>query len=169
MNIESVNERNAKGYSGKNKDEHKKSYSKAEIFILLSAAGLLLCLFSCQVKHIMNLAESDKAFNIEGVPLEHQAYIFDPCTLELSLINKDSSRNLSVLVNGTETAVFNKRNIILSLKEGDVVELDASGLVEAVTVQAVYTSENIKSLLGKEVNVFDGIVRFAVIEPIAGN
>jgi len=166
MDIDSVNRSNAKECGGREQAEHKKRYSNTEIIVLLFASGVVLCLILCQVKHIMDLAGSDEAFNIEGVPLEHQAYIFDPCTLDLSLVDKDSSRNLSVLVNGTEAAVFNESNVMLSLKAGDVVELDASGLIEAVTVRAANASDNIKSLVGKQVTVFDGIVRFAVIEPV---
>lgn len=169
MDIDSVNISNTKEYVDRDQDRHKKRHSMAEIIVLLFAFCLVLCLILCQVKHSMDLAGSDEAFNIEGVPLEFQAYIFEPCTLELSLVNKDNSRNLSVLVNGAEADMFNKENVELSLKAGDVVELDASGLIEAVTVKATNASENIKSLVGKKVTVFDGIVRFAVIEPITEN
>lgn len=172
MSFDSVKKCSANEYKDNNRaaaDKCKSSCKKIEAFVLLCAASIILCLILCQVKHVKALAGSEKAFNIEGVPLESQAYIFEPCILELSLMDKDSCTDLSVLVNGNEAAMFTERKIVLELKEGDVVELDASGLIEAVRVQATYASPNIKNLLDKKMTVFDGINRFAVIGPAKEN
>jgi len=93
----------------------------------------------------------------EGEPLTQEVYLYTPCKMELKLTNIDSCPELKVLVNGEEYARFYDKTVLLELKEGDVVELDASEILVIAEVQVSGVSENRKEHLGKNFVVSDGI------------
>jgi hypothetical protein len=100
----------------------------------------------------------------EGKQLKGEAWLFTPCKMELTLCSLNSCTDLAVLVNGEQRAVFMEKKVLLDLKQGDIVELDASALLTVADVQISSVSGNIKSLLGKTITVTDGICRVARIE-----
>lgn len=105
-------------------------------------------------------AEADSSF-YEGTPLMEEVYLYTPCKMELKLTNIESCPELKVIVNGAEFAGFSGKTVLLDLKNGDVVELDASGILVLANVQISGVSENIKEHLGKSFVVSDGITLIA--------
>ena len=80
---------------------------------------------------------------------------------ELKLDGMAGRPELKVLVNGAEAGNFSNGAVLLELKEGDVVELDASGLLVHTEVQISAVSRNLAHLLGRTVAADDGIVPVA--------
>ena len=105
-------------------------------------------------------------YNIEGEPLKEEVYLFVPCKMELKLTNIESCQDLKVLVNGVERESFTGKTVLLDLKDGDIVELDASYILVMANVQISAVSKNISGLLGKTVSVTDGIVLVARVKTI---
>lgn len=103
----------------------------------------------------------------DGEPLGSEAYVFVPCRLEMSLTNMDGCPELKILVNGEVVDSFQGKTVLLDLKDGDVVELDASEVLVLPAVQISAASRNIEYLLGKTVNAAGGIVPVATVK--AGN
>ena len=100
-------------------------------------------------------------YYVEGEPLGKEIYLFVPCRMELKLINIDNCPDLKILVNGIEKETFQNNNVLLELKDGDVVELDASSVLVLAKVQISAVSENIGSILGRVISVTDGITSVA--------
>jgi hypothetical protein len=96
---------------------------------------------------------------IDGVTLGSEAYLFGPCKMELKLKDPGYCPDLKVLVNGDEAGAFFTDTILLELKDGDVVELDASRLLVTAEVQITAVSSNIPELLGRSFEVAGGIVK----------
>ncbi len=100
----------------------------------------------------------------DGEPLGSEAYFFVPCRMELSLSNMDECPELKILVNGVIVDSFQGKSVLLDLKEGDVVELDASEVLVMPTVQISAASRNIEDLLGKKISAAKGIVPVATLK-----
>lgn len=98
---------------------------------------------------------------LDGVPLGDEAFLFETCRMELKLDGMAGRPELKVLVNGAEAGNFSNGAVLLELKEGDVVELDASGLLVHTEVQISAVSRNLAHLLGRTVAADDGIVPVA--------
>ncbi len=96
---------------------------------------------------------------LDGVSLGSEAYLYEPCKIELKLIDKEDCPELKVLVNGEEAGAFLSDTLLLELKEGDVVELDASELLIKAEVQVTAVSSNLSALLGKSFEVSGGIIK----------
>lgn len=99
----------------------------------------------------------------DGAVLGSEAYLFEPCKMELKLYNAEYCPELRVMVNGDEREAFWSDTILLELKKGDVVELDASKLLISADIQITAVSGNISELLGKSYTVSGGIVKVAIV------
>lgn len=99
----------------------------------------------------------------DGAALGSEAYLFEPCKMELKLNNIEYCPELKVMVNGDETEAFFNDTVLLELKEGDVIELDASMLLISADVQITAVTSNISELLGRTFSVSGGIVKVAVV------
>ena len=108
-------------------------------------------------------SSSEDQYYTEGEPLNQEAYLFTTCKMELRLINANSCPELKVLVNGSEYAAFDSDTVLVDLKDGDVVELDAGSVLIQASVRISAVSENIGGLLGKTIHAEDGIVPVAAI------
>lgn len=100
---------------------------------------------------------------IEGSPLSSEVYLYEPCKMELRLVNMGQCPDLKVLVNGEEEDFFIGKTVLLDLKDGDVVQLDGCNVPVQAQVQISAVSQNITGLLGKSVVVTDGIITVANI------
>jgi hypothetical protein len=96
---------------------------------------------------------------LEGTALGSEAYLFGTCKMELKLSNMEYCPELKVLVNGEEAGAFWEDTIMLELKEGDVVELDASKLLVKAEVRVTAVSSSLADLLGRSFEVYGGLVR----------
>lgn len=141
-----------------NKIEKKTGAERFEWFMFKAFLTFFIILIAVQAALLNpSLRLSILDYYIEGEPLKTEAYLFVPCRMELKLINIDKCPNLKVLVNGMEKAEFESNAVLLELKDGDIVELDASSILVLATVQISAVSENIKGILGKTIYVADGI------------
>ncbi len=129
-------------------------------FIILIAAQLAL--LSPAVR--LSVSENFYNYGIEGEPLGQEVYLFVPFSMELKLGNLDRCPDLKVLVNGVEREAFVSNTVLLELKDGDVVELDASDVLVLAKVQVSAVSENFTSILGKTLSVTDGIIPVARVK-----
>jgi hypothetical protein len=100
---------------------------------------------------------------IDGVSLGTEAYLYEPCKIELKLSNGGYCPELRVMVNGEEEGAFFGDSILLDLKQGDVVELDASRLLIPTQVEITAVTSNIPQLLGRSFKAASGIVKIAVV------
>lgn len=150
------------------KNEESRCKAKNDIFgniIIKVFPAVFLTMIAAQAIIINSANElyiSD--YHIKGEPLGYSAYLYEPCRLELRLINLDKCPDLKVLVNGEERASFETKSVLIELKDGDVVEIDASCALVLATVQISAVSGNISGLLGQIVHTVDGITPFAKIE-----
>ncbi len=145
----------------------KKFSDRFEGFLLKAAITAVLVLLVVQAAFLNPVFKSAVSNDnkLEGDLLKSEAYFFIPCKMELKLINIDQCPDLVVLVNGEKSAAFNTNTVMLDLKDGDVVELDAGSLLEEAVVQVRAVSSNISGFLGKTMSVTDGINPVAVVNP----
>lgn len=122
-------------------------------FILLVLAQALLTDPS-----IRNLVNKEA---VDGIALENVVYLVEQYKVELRLKDIAYCPELRVLINGDEVGNFSTDTMLLYLKDGDVVELDASRLLLSINVQISGVSGNIEELLGKSFTVSGGIVKIA--------
>lgn len=101
---------------------------------------------------------------LDGEPIGDEVFLYEKCTMELKLVGKPDCPELKVLVNGVEAGAFHDSRVVLELKEGDVVELDASRLLVHAEVQISAVSRNLAHLLGRTVTAANGIVPVAVAD-----
>jgi len=101
---------------------------------------------------------------LDGEPIGDEAVLFEKCRMELKLNGMPDCPELKVLVNGVEAGAFHDSRVVLELKEGDVVELDASRLLVHAEVQISAVSRNLAHLLGRTVTAANGIVPVAVAD-----
>jgi len=144
----------------------KKLEDSFEWIILNVFLTLFIIMIASQIALFMPSVRSSilESYYIEGEPLTGQAYLFVPCRMELRLIDVDSCPELKVLVNGAEKCAFEENTVLLELKDGDIVELDAAYLFKPVEVQISAVTENLKGLLGKKITAIDGITTVAKIK-----
>ncbi len=128
-------------------------------FILLILAQSLLTYPS--IRSLFNKEAAD------GEPLGYETYLFEPCKLELKLNNIEYCPDIKVMVNGDEICDFSNDTIILDLKPGDVVELDASRLLIHADVVISAVSSNLTELLGRSFAVTGGIVHIATVNAMS--
>ncbi len=123
-------------------------------FILLIAAQIFL--IDPDVRSSLNTESAD------GESLGKEAHLIEPCKMELKLINMQYCPELRVLVNGDSVGAFENNAILLELKDGDVVELDANDMLVFAEVQISAVSRNISYLLGRTLTAADGIIPAAI-------
>lgn len=139
--------------------EKKTRAERFEWFMFKSFLTVFIILIAAQAALINPSVRSSVSDNyyIEGEPLREEVYLFIPGKMELKLSNIDNCPDLKVLVNGEERGSFESNTVLLKLKDGDVVELDASRVLVLAKVQISAVSENISGILGKTISVTDGI------------
>lgn len=133
-------------------------------FLLKAGIAVLILMIAAQAAMVDPLVRTLVFYeNYEGEPLGKEAYLFTPCKMELKLINMEKCPDLKVLVNGVERYSFEESEIVLDIKNGDVIELDAGKVLVLTKVRINAVSRNIESLLGKTVTASHGIVPVAAV------
>ena len=146
--------------------EKKFGVEKVEWVLFKVFLTVFIIMISAQASLIspsITSSDSDNMYN-EGELLREEAYFFVPCRIELKLSNMEHCADLKVLVNGEERGSFETNTILLEIKDGDVIELDASSVLVLTKVQISAVTENIRSILGKTIPVTDGITLVARIK-----
>lgn len=106
---------------------------------ILSTAFILLfiCLLASQtllfIPKLRNIILSDE--NREGTPVAREEFLYKSGTIVLRLIGLDNCTSLKVLVNGEEKGQFAGNSFLLDLVKGDLVEIDASQMVESIELE----------------------------------
>jgi hypothetical protein len=146
----------------------KKFSCSFEGFLFKAAISALLVLVAVQAAFLDPVFKSTVSNDnkLEGEVLKEEAYFFTPCKMELKLINIDHCPDLEVLINGEKSTAFYDKTVMLELKDGDVVELDAGTVLEEAVVQVSSVSSNISGFLGKTMSVTDGIHLVALVNPV---
>ncbi|OPZ91042.1 MAG: hypothetical protein BWY74_02097 [Firmicutes bacterium ADurb.Bin419] len=95
---------------------------------------------------------------IDGRPLAQEEYLYREGAISVALLESESNENIKLLVNGDEIAVFNQNLITLSVKDGDVIEVDGSLSDSETEVEIISASENISGVeVGKKIKVNSNI------------
>lgn len=106
-------------------------------FIVLIAVQLILVIPSARVR--LGL---DKGI---GAPLSADEYLYSQGHLTLKLIGDNPDPTVRILVNGDEIAMFENLEMPLSVRDGDVIEIDGSQSLNDYMVRIGNVSANINS------------------------
>lgn len=147
----------------------KKAEERFEYLILrlfLTAFTILIAVQAALLSPFRGIVLSEKYSDnyFEGELLKKEAYFFVPVKMELKLTNIETCPELMVLVNGTERESFNKSTVLLELKDGDVVELDASMVLTKANVQVSTFGESGARIPLNAMSVTDGITLVAKVK-----
>ena len=113
------------------------------VFVLL--LGVQAALLNPDIRSSITMQES-----IEGQPLGAEEYLYNAGTIEIELLEENSIPALKILVNGEEKACFDVKNVLVDVIEGDVIEIDGSGVSDKVNIAISSVSTNIdKEYIGK--------------------
>jgi len=145
------------------KEKLKSAFEKFDYLLINVFIAAFIFLIIAQIANLrFHAIEPDTGSSFyEGEPLMEEVYLYSPCKMELKLTNIESCSELKVLVNGDEYCRFDNKTVLLDLKDGDVVELDASEILVIAEVQISGVSENKKEHLGKNFIVSEGITLVA--------
>lgn len=160
QNSDVKNEKDA----GKNEKKHEKGRLIETLLIRSCIAALLLLVVSQTVLTIPSVRTAFFNEGTDGEPLGREVYSYKPCRLELSLVNMDECPELAILVNGEAAETFQGKSVLLDLKDGDVVELDATEVLVPPVIQISAVSRNIEAILGKKIEATGGIVPVATLK-----
>jgi len=106
----------------------------------------------------------------EGTPLGVEETIYEEGKIELDLTSGNCSPDIKILVNGEEIADFTKSHIGLTVKNGDIVEIDDSIAKVNIEVAISSISTNInQNGLNRVTSISKGINRIAIIKLINKN
>lgn len=94
----------------------------------------------------------------DGRPLASEEYLYREGEISIALLESENNEDLKLLVNGDEVAVFNQNSITLSVKDGDVIEVDASSTEHESELEIISASENLSGVeVGKKIKVNSNI------------
>ena len=103
--------------------------------------------------------------NFEGVPLGTEEFLYKEGEINLGISSESGNENLKVLLNGEEVAKFTGNKVSLKVKDGDVIEVDASDVPDTVEVVVLAKSSNINTdCVGKRTYVKSAIKRLLRVE-----
>jgi len=82
---------------------------------------------------------------IEGLPLKKEEFLYKEGELVLELLSeyKGQGHDVKILVNGEEVDDFSFRKVSLKIKNGDVVEIDATNISNNIDVMIKSKSSNV--------------------------
>ncbi len=80
-----------------------------------------------------------------GTPLQQDEYLYNQGQLTLSIMDGNADPMVKILVNGDEVAFFENSSMAINVKEGDVVELDASSSPIEHLIKITSLTSNIES------------------------
>ena len=95
---------------------------------------------------------------VNGRPLGSEEYLYEEGEISIALLASESNEEIKLLVNGDEFAVFNENLITIPVKDGDVIEVDASSIDHEAELEIISASENIAGVeVGKKIKVHSNI------------
>lgn len=95
---------------------------------------------------------------INGRPLAEEEYMYSEGEISVALLESENNENIKLLVNGDEIAAFSQNLITLTVKDGDVIEVDGSLADIETEVEIISATENISGIeVGKKIKVNSNI------------
>ncbi|MCX8132148.1 MAG: hypothetical protein N3I35_18895 [Clostridia bacterium] len=146
------------------RQKQKFSFERFMFFTFIIAFTLLVivqtALISPSVRTFVNGNDE-----FEGTPLGVEEYLYEEGEIGLKLLSGSPDGRLKVLINGDEAAVFNNSVISLPVKDGDIVEIDGSGIQDEAEVIIITKSENIDSeCANKRVRIKSGVKKLTQVK-----
>jgi len=146
------------------KNNNKKNLALSiERFLFLSCVFVFTALIIVQAALLNPAVRASLSLNseLEGTPLGTEEILYAEGKLVLKVIDGKKNYNLKVLINGDEAAYFNENKAEITVRNGDVIEIDGTDVQDDVKVAVVYKSENILTdCLNKAVVVNSNIRKF---------
>jgi hypothetical protein len=100
--------------------------------------------------------------DIAGRALGDEEYLYKEGQISIALLESESNQDVKILVNGDEVAAFNENLVTLSVKDGDVIEVDGSLIEGETEVEIISASDNVAGIeVGKKVKVNSNIEEIA--------
>lgn len=107
-------------------------------FVLFVMAQIILVIPGLTINMKLNM-------QTEGVPLKSEEYLFRHGELTLKLLGKSTGKDVKILINGDEKDSFENIEKTIKVKNGDVIEIDNTGINDYVEVAIVSKSKNIET------------------------
>lgn len=132
-------------------DKDKENYKrKSTIFENVLFGTCILCFIVLILVQIIlvvpsareNLKLSDNSI---GVPLGSDEYLYNQGQLTLKMIGSDPDPTIQILVNGDAVAIFENLEMNISVRDGDVIEIDGSQSLLGHIIRVESVSANISS------------------------
>lgn len=96
--------------------------------------------------------------DINGRPLAQEEYMYKEGEISIALLESETNENIKLLVNGDEIAAFSENLVTLTVKDGDVIEVDGTLLDGETEVEIISATDNISGIeVGKKVKVNSNI------------
>lgn len=127
-------------------------------FVILLLVQLVLAVPS--LRNMLNL--NDKSL---GMPLNGDEYLYTQGQMTLKMIAEEPDPTLRILVNGDSVAQFDSTEMIINVKDGDVVEIDGSQSLVGYIIKVESVTANINSKCKNAVvNVENNIKRLVKVQ-----
>lgn len=119
----------------------------AERFLFLSFIIIFAIMIVVQAALMNPVVRTSLSLNdeLEGKPLGIEEYIYNEGTVNIYLLNMTKNPQVKILVNGEEVGAFDENSKVISVKDGDVVEIDASAVFADIEVAIRQNSGNISA------------------------
>ena len=99
---------------------------------------------------------------IDGWALAKEEYLYKEGQISIALLESENNQDVKILVNGDEVAAFDENLVTLSVKDGDVIEVDGSLMESETEVEIISASDNVAGIeVGKKVKVNSNIEEIA--------
>lgn len=133
------------------------TFERLLFLLFLTTFSLLIIVQTAMTNpSIRTFLTTDNEF--EGTPMEVEEYFYDEGSIAIKLVDIETDPDMLILVNGETVAAFNENTVEISVKDGDVVEIDGSSSFNNVDAEVVSKSGNITSdCIGKTVNIKSNI------------
>ena len=149
----------------KNKKKNSKISFEKTLFIsfIIMFTILIITQTALMSPNIENYISVDNQY--ERSSLGAEEFLYKRGEVSLQLQNMDSDDKLKVLINGEVIGAFVNKTLSLNVRDGDVIELDASDISTMDEVKIISKSDNIISdILNKEIKVLTGVKKLTIIQ-----
>lgn len=154
-------------FNGDKKNKKNAARFNIERFLFLAFIVTFIIMLAAQAAltnpSIRTFLTAESEF--EGTPLGVEEFLYHEGEIGLELISADKNPNLKILVNGDDIEVFTAKVMIIPVKDGDVVEIDGSGIKGNAEVAVISKSDNVlEECIGKRVKVQSNVKRIAKVQ-----
>lgn len=126
------------------KFENDNIFEKVLLFLFIAAFTIMILAQALMIDPTIR-ASIIPGNQTDGLPLGEEEFLYTEGTIKLMLTSSSYQPQLKILVNGIETGAFSTNKANVTVKNGDVIEIDGSDLEDEHTVEILSQSENIIS------------------------